>query len=285
MCLKKIIFLLAISLLMLSCEDAIEVNLPQTESRLAVDGLIRVNPNQTFLEVRLQVSISTSFFDEIQPLSNLQNINISYGLLQNNTLVNPITVTLVETEQGIYTAPQGSEILTENINEQTYFQLHISHQNRQYFAQTKYMSSVPIDSLEEGTETLFDDDDREIIISFTDPEDIDNYYIFDFDFDNFLTVEDTFFKGQPFEFSYFYEDGLIAGDQIEISILGADKQFYDYMNLVLQQTEEGPGIFQPPAATIRGNIIDITDTETNPDNFALGYFAVVEAFSQTITIQ
>ena len=108
----------------------------------------------------------------------------------------------------------------------------------------------------------------------------------------FLTVEDEFFQGQQFEFSYFYDDKVMAGQDVTISILGADEDFYNYMDLVLEQTQNNGGVFQTPVATVRGNVFDVTgldnitvlDNVERPNDYALGYFAVVQEFSRTLTI-
>jgi hypothetical protein len=53
------------------------------------------------------------------------------------------------------------------------------------------------------------------------------------------------------------------------------------------------GPFSTPAATVRGNIFDVTgldneevfDNVNRPDKFALGYFAVVQQYTRSITIE
>ena len=41
------------------------------------------------------------------------------------------------------------------------------------------MHSSPIDNIEQGYNTLFGGDEKEVIISFTDNEEQDNFYLFD----------------------------------------------------------------------------------------------------------
>jgi len=116
--------------------------------------------------------------------------------------------------------------------------------------------------------------------------------VFDFMNSEFQTVEDEFFQGQQFEFSYFYDDKLEIGQDVTVSILGADEDFYNYMDLVLEQTQNNGGVFQTPVATVRGNVFDVTDLDNitvldnveSPNDYALGYFAVVQEFSRTLTI-
>ena len=65
------------------------------------------------------------------------------------------------------------------------------------------------------------------------------------------------------------------------------------MNLLVQQKEALDNPFGTPASTIRGNIFDATDIDnidqydnTGATNtFPLGYFAVVQEFKKSITIQ
>jgi len=157
----------------------------------------------------------------------------------------------------------------------------------------KLVPSVPIESLQEGNATLFTGDETEILISFLDTPNQTDFYLFDFSFDEYLVSEDTFYPGQRFQFSYFYEDGLNSGQEIEIGILGIDVNFYNYMTQLIVQAGGDQGPFQTPAATVRGNIINVTDIDNidnfdnveDTENFALGYFSVSQEYTESITIQ
>jgi len=169
----------------------------------------------------------------------------------------------------------------------------INHEGKKYFAQTKYVPTVPIDSIVQGTGTLFDGDETEAIVTFMDNPDRDDFYVFDFDFGEYLVTEDEFYKGQEFQFSYFYDRTFESGTEIEISILGADEEFYNYMDKLIEQGGDLQGPFQTPTATVRGNIFDITgldnieifDNVERPNAFPLGYFAIVQEFKRTLTIE
>ena len=60
-----------------------------------------------------------------------------------------------------------------------------------------------------------------------------------------------------------------------------------------EQTEGQDDPFQTPAATVRGNIFDITDLDNlnnfdntdQPDVFPLGYFAIVQEYTAQITLE
>ena len=130
-------------------------------------------------------------------------------------------------------------------------------------------------------------------ITYTDDPKRTNFSVFEFGFGEYFGSEDTFYRGQPFSFSYFYDEKFDPGTELEISILGADQEFYNYMNLLVEQSDDDFNIFDTPVATVRGNVFDITDLDNidvfdnvnRPDSFALGYFAIVEEYKATLTIQ
>lgn len=155
------------------------------------------------------------------------------------------------------------------------------------------MPGSPISSLEQGDDTLFSGNETEVEISFEDNGERDDFYLLDLDFGDYLVTEDEFYNGQTFNFSYFYDEEVEAGTEINISILGVDEQFYNYMNQITVQAGGDQGPFQTPSATVRGNIINITnidninsfDNVEDSNNFALGYFAVCQTFSDSIIIE
>lgn len=289
-----------VAMLFTSCEDVIEVDLPLDEPRLVLDGLIRVDTTQEFVDVRIKATKTNAFFEAVDVVSELENIYIYYGVENEfGEIINGAYSNLAELEpgSGIYepdpTFTSDQRIRTSSIGNETAFWLVLDYEDRRYAAKTYYATSVEIESLEQGNGTLFGDDETELIIAFIDEPEKENYYVFDFDFGNFLTSEDTFYEGQAFSFSYFYDTGLTIGDEVSVSILGANEDFYNYMTLLIEQSEGGFGPFQTPVATVRGNIFDVTgidninqfDNVGEPDNFPLGYFAVVQSFTRTLMIE
>ena len=283
-------------LLLSSCEDVIDVETPSAPPRLVVEALFRVNENEPFIPVEVKVRLTDNFFSTL-PVTELERIVILIESIEDGIVIATGDSILKETApgSGIYVPDQTytderipTSILENDIN----FILVITHEGRRYFAQTKYARAVPISSIRQGTDILFDDDETEVIVSFADAPDQDNFYIFDFDFNEFLVTEDEFYQGQEFEFSYFYDRQFEAGREIQISLLGADKTFFDYMSQLIEQTEDSQGPFQTPIATVRGNIFDITgldnieifDNVERPNDFPLGYFAIVQEYKQTLII-
>ncbi len=233
------------------------------------------------------VGLTSSFFGntvaaELDKIT-IQNIDYeSSGPLDSNTVV------LTEAAPGRYEASRNTGFFTKGVLE-----LAFTYKNQRYLASTQYVPVVPIDTLKQGEGNLFTGDETEVVVSFTDEGDRNDFYLFDFDFGEYLLTEDEFYQGQAFEFSYFYDDEVQPGREINIAILGVDEPFYNYMNQLTVQAGGDQGPFQTPAATVRGNIINVTDIDgtasfgnfDDRNNFALGYFAVCQVFSKSIVIE
>lgn len=264
-----------------ACEDVIEVDLPTEDPRLIVDAIIRIDADNASTLVTIKVAETNSFFETVPPAS-LQQITMS-------NLDNPgsgDSGILLETEpnSGIY----QKSFDTQQLMEDRWF-LQVDFEDELFVANAQFNPTTPLDSLIEGDNPIFDGD-TEVVITFTDDPNNENYYLFDFGFDDYLVTLDEFYNGQQFEFSYYYDTELETGDEITVSIMGIDEPLFNYMDLLIEQSEGGFGPFQTPAVTVRGNIINATDIDNdgvfdnvdNPNNFALGYFALVQEYKQTI---
>ena len=58
---KRFILILLTIFLTVSCEDVIDLELPNDDSRLIVNGVIRVDETQEYLPVEIVVTESSSF--------------------------------------------------------------------------------------------------------------------------------------------------------------------------------------------------------------------------------
>ncbi len=284
---KRIYYFLILTISFFSCEDVIEVDAPSEPQRLTVDAVLRLDTSQAVTTAIIKVGLSSSFFDsnDVAEVDQIIIQNLDY---EPSSPLDQNFIIFSETEPGIFQGSKSTSFFTSG----TLF-LNINYGEERYFASTAFVPSVPIDSLEQGDGTLFTGDETEVVVSFSDTPDRDDFYLFDFDFNEYLVTEDEFYQGQTFEFSYFYDDGIEAGRTLEISILGVDESFYNYMNQLIVQSGGDQGPFQTPAATVRGNIINVTDIDNmevfdnveQNDNFALGYFAIVQEFKESITIE
>lgn len=270
---KRFIYILVILVLSISCEDVIDVEIPNGEPRLVIDASFELylNEDPVAIEGGVKLTLSAPFFDENIP--TVSNATVFITNLTDNSVIN----FLEAGEAGFYT-PDSVEFIPEfGVS----YQLTVIHNNETYIADAQLIPTVPIDNIMQGDGTLFEGDETEIIVFFTDDGSRDDFYLFDFDFSLFLASEDRFYQGEAFNFSYFYEN-MVGGRDITIKILGIDERYYNYAFLLIQQSEQdGGNPFQAPPAILRGNIINTT----NPNNYALGYFNISEADRFEFTIK
>lgn len=275
-----------------ACEDVIQLDIPQQEPKLIIDALVRVDMNRSETPAAIKVSLSDGFFGTV-PLTKLENIIIIYEKMEGDLIseTGPIEFEDIANNFGVYKSksPITNDLLQENIR----FSLYVEHEGRVYLAQTFFSPAPPIDSLTQGNNSLFTEDGTEIIVSFKDIAEQKNFYVLDYGFSEYSTIEDQFFEGQDYSFSYFYNDKIAPETELEISLLGADLGFYNYMDLLIEQSEGSFELFETPAATVRGNFIDVTnidnidifDNVERPEVFALGYFAIVQENKLSLTIK
>ena len=268
-------FLLLYSiLLLLACEEVIQVDLDDAPPRLVIDAIIGYSENNgsPITIGQVQLSLSTPFFEEESPAALGATVSI---INEDTGEVFP----LEESDPGRFI--DGFPALIPG----TSYTLEVIFEGNTYRATEQLVGGTQIDNLEQGDGFLFDQEsETEVKVTFTDFSDERNFYLFSFGFDNFLIIDDEFFPEQQITFSYFYED-LEPGDQLSITLLGADKEFADYVNVVLDQAGQSnngsAGGFSTPPAEARGNIVNTTNAEQYP----LGYFAISEFDIELLTIQ
>ena len=150
---KKWLFLLSIwGIGLTACEDVIDVEVPGEEPRLVVEGLLRVDTTQVFVPVEVKLSQTAGFFDEIQPVTDAEQVIIILQPLDENgvpTGTGTKSLTQLEEGSGIYVpdpsfdADQRLRVSTVAENDILYT-LVVQWQGRRYAAQTKYITSVPV---------------------------------------------------------------------------------------------------------------------------------------------
>ena len=280
-----------------SCEDVIEVDLPPDVPKINIDALFRVDINEEFVPVVVKITKTNSFMDET-PVTNVDNIIIIIEELDEfDRIIDTQFSVLAQVDEGsgIYVPDPNTSreerIRTSILDKKLRFWLSIRHEDKFYLSQTRYVPTVPIENIVQGDGNLFNGDETEVIVTFTDDPERDDFYVFDFDFTEYLVTEDKFYNGQEFTFSYYYDRTFEPGTELEISIMGSDDIFYGYMDQLIEQRDlEGP--FQTPVSTVRGNIFDATgidnrdlfDNVERPGEFPLGYFAIVQEYKYILII-
>ena len=265
---KRFILYIILGCTFTACEDVIELDLDTAPARLAIDAQLKMNPNETSTQVII-LSLTTGFYTETPNMVT-------------NALVNIIEVDNSTTHTFVHdTNTPGHYTLAFAPNFNTNYKLQITYDNAVYESSIEQLvPTVPIDNLTQGTETLFGGDEIEVLVTITDEDNRDDFYIFDFGYNNFLATKDEFYQGNAFTFSYFFDD-LDAGDTAEISVYGADERYFNFMTAVIEQTEEGGDPFKTTPSTVRGNIYNTT----NPSHYPMGYFSIGETYSASLLLE
>ncbi len=287
---RKLLFLLII-LNLYSCEDVIEVDAPAEDPRLIFDAVLRVNPDSPN-ENRIHISTTNSFFGSVNP-SLLDRIQLQSELGGFPLFYAPDPDVFGDYIPGADNVPNYENLLLDSeFDTESRMFLTFEYNEELYLAIATYTKVPELTSVSQGTGNLLDEDDTEIIVSFTDPEDEENYYAVGFGNGEYVVLEDKFFNGQEFNFSYFSSQDLEPNDELLVTLWGIEKPFYDYMRQLIDQSENGDNLFfQSPVSTVRGNIlkaegISSFGTDNNvgrPQEFVLGYFAIVQESSKILT--
>ena len=270
---KKIITLLTLLILATSCEDVINVDLNTSEPKLVIEASINWYKGTIGNEQYIKLTLTAPYFDTSVPPANGAQISITDA---NNNTYNFIE----DGNTGIYTNNSFQPILNETYN------LIIVYSGETFTATETLKPVASIDYVEQNDNGGFSGNETELKAFYTDPEDEDNYYFFEFRSDipvipSLEVYSDEFTNGNQI-FGFYTEEDLETNDLVTIRNFGVSERFYEYMFILLQQNnEDGGGPFQTQPATIRGNCIN----QTNPDNFPLGYFRLSEVDELIYTVQ
>lgn len=265
---KYCMLIFGASLMIISCQEVVDVDLPPTDKRLVIDALIAVPDNESNnIIASVKLTETADYYADSVPNVNGATIDLKGGT---------ITYRLNEQGNGYYAAAVPRQFITSQP-----IDLIVNYKEETYSSTANYIPAVPIDSLKQGDNGLFAGDETEVILYYTDAPDRNDYYLFNLDRGQFLTSEDTFYKGQAFSFSYFYEN-VKPTDTLNVQLYGITKPFYDYMSIVINQSGQNSGNpFAAPPSEVRGNIIN----ETNAAHYPLGYFSISAVYYNDIIIE
>ncbi len=290
---KKVLYIIAAVFIFVSCEKDVDIDLPQPDAKLVVEGYIE---NDAFPIVVL--TRNSSYFDPVDSttLANLFVTNatvVIYDGFEYDTLQPVIDINNINNSVWPFIYYKGSKFKgTENGQ----YWLTITAEGQTITGFTTIPAKHSFDSLWWKAEPVSDSLGY-IWARFTDDPIEKNYYrIFthrlgrDFaDVPLFgSTYDDIFFAGQSIDFSMFrgmnsltndsaYSDeefGLFRkGDSVVVRLSCMDREHYDFWRTVEQESFSGGNPFANPV-TIRHNV-----------EGAIGVFGGYGSVYDTIVIQ
>ena len=272
--LKKIYFLFIIHFGLLSCSKVVDVDVPNGGERLIIEASLNWEKGTSGNEQTILLSLSTPYYstNKFTPANNAQ---VTVTNTDNQSIF-----TFTESEPGIYTTNTFEPVIGAN------YQLQVVYNANTYQA-TEVLYAVPeIKEVEQALESEFGSENIQVTAYVEDPMQAENYYYSEFWLlqDRSLlgrgVESDELSNGNDIAFEQDNED-FTSGDQLEIIVYGVGKGYYNFMNLLLEQSEGGGGPFSTIPAKLIGNCVNIT----NPNQETLGYFRLSESTKVQYTIQ
>jgi hypothetical protein len=262
-----------------SCEEVIDVDVPNQTPKLVVDASINWVKGTDGSEQIIKLLLSTDYFSSETYVPALgADVRIT-------NLITDEVVQFLDNNDGDYITSDFVPVLN------TDYKLDIIYDGETYTSLEKFKSVSSISNITQTTSGGFNDSLIEVNIFFNDPVLDENYYLVKFQEDidllpTFIVLKDEFTNGN--EMTIFFEkddddsdsDALFTDDVVNIELAGISKQYYNYMSLLLDQTE-GQGPFATTPAPVNGNCINVS----NPDKFAYGYFRLTEVDQETYIVE
>lgn len=276
---KFTLFLFIISLT--SCEDVIDVPVQSAPERLVIDASLDWEKGTLGNEQSISLRTSTPFFDT----TSLTAV-IGASVIVTNSTTGAAFV-FADQNTGSYTTSEFEPIIGNT------YTLQVIQDGETYTATEVLNAVTEITDIYQDIEDGFEDDVLEVHIVFTDPEEEGNNYLFKFQKEaellpDFELGTDEFINGNEIDWWYELEDdedtdeteAFVSGDRLDIQFYGISDAYTDYMEILIDQIG-GVGLFEATPVAVKGNCIN----QTNPDNFAHGYFRVTEVVRTSYTFE
>jgi hypothetical protein len=262
---KIYLLFVLMSFFFIRCEKVIDIDVPSIEPKLVIDASFEIifNQNPIVSNNHVKLRLSADYFDDVIPI--VTNATVFLTNLSDNTII-PFSD---EDKNGDY-EPVNSFIPLDGVA----YELSVIYNNETYKGKATKIKSAKLTSVFQGEKTLFTGDEVELKISFKDDGTEKNYYLFNIDIYNYLAIEDRYFDGSDYNFSYFYQDENIQFPKnIDIKLSGITKEYFTYFRVLIGQSgQNAGGPFQSAPSSLLGNIVNTT----NEANFPLGYFHISE---------
>lgn len=278
---RYILIVFTLGFLLTSCEDTIDVDVPTAQARLVVEASLDWEKGTTGNVQSISLSMSTPFFDTNQDTS------VTGAIVTVTNEDSGEVFPFDDNNDGTYSTSTFVPILNNT------YHLEIVYDGETYEATETLMSVSDINEVNQSIEGGFDDELLELNLYFTDPANIENFYLIKYDVEGDLfpyleDVSDEFTDGNEIHDFLEKDDDedseetpFEAGDVVNISLYGISEQYYNFIRLLIEQHGSQGDPFSSTAALIRGNCIN----PTNPDNYAFGYFRITEVDTATYTFE
>ena len=270
---KKITVFLFLSTFLFSCEEVVDIKVPSREPKLVIEAVFEVFfddiPITAYTDVKL--SLSTDYFEEDIPI-------VTSAIVTLKNLSDGVIIDFEDLDLDGNYLPVISFIPEDNIE----YELSVIYNNEIYKGIASKIRTPKFINVEQGVKTLFSGKETEVIVEFPDDANKQNFYLFNFSKNFYLSIEDRFFNGSNYNFSFFYqEDEVELPTNVKIKMSGVSRNYYTYFRVLANQSGQSGGApFQTIPSSLLGNIINTTNTK----NFPLGYFHIAETDTYNLSL-
>ena len=262
---KKLKFILFI-FIFFGCEKVIDLETDFNDTRLVVDANISKHRDSLNAKASVKLSETVPYFSDEESIINDAIVSIEINQ---------------KTHELYYDNPTKLYLADINfIENNSDFVLLIEHKKNNYTSSSKLIKTPKIESVVFGDRKSLNKDEVELKVTFTDPPEEGNYYLWKFGPKKsgkfgYLPALDKYINGNKFTFSFFIDktEYLQDSDFINIEINGITEDYFNYLNILTSQAGAQNGRpFSTSSSVIKGNVVN----NTNLENFPLGYFRVYE---------
>ena len=264
---KGFVYILLLCFFSMSCEDVIDVKVPESQPKLVINASLNWFKGSDGKSQYIQLTLSAPYFNSSIPPATGATVTVTDS---NNNI---FTFT-EEDNTGIYKTNNFIAVINGTYN------LNILYKGELYTGTETLIPVSDIDYVEQKNNGGFSGGETEIKAYYQDPKNIENFYFFEFintdtELLSLEVYDDEFNDGNEI-FAFHSSEDLNTGNELIIRNYGVSKRFYNFMNILLQQSDDEAGDpFETQPASVRGNCINTT----NPNNYPLGYFRASEVAS------
>jgi hypothetical protein len=270
---------LIIILTFTSCTDVIEVDVPTEEPRLVIEASINWEKGTDGNSQTIKLSKSTPYFD-----SN-GNVPVLGASVKITNDTDGSVFIFTDNSDGTYSTDSFVPLVNNS------YTLEVINGGETFIAQESLKPVPAILSVYQSNDYFFQDL-LEVNFDFLDPEGGANYYYIKFQeqadlLPSLSTLKDEFINGNLITISNERREdedinqvAYASGDVVDMELYGISKEYYDYMTILINQSESG-GPFDATPVALKGNCIN----QTNPDTDAYGYFRMTEVSKATYVFE
>ena len=271
--LHYVVFMAILSLS--SCTDVIELDVPSEAPRLVIEASINWEKETVGNNQGIKLSKSTPYFDT----NGTEPVLGASVKITNDS--NGVVFIFTDNSDGTYSTDSFVPVLNNS------YTLEVINEGETYIAQENLIAVPSILSVYQSTDYFFQDL-LEVNFEFLDPIDEVNYYFIKFQeaadlLPTLSTLKDEFINGSLITISNerqknenINQVAYAPGDLVDMELYGISKRYYDYMTILINQSESG-GPFDTTPVPLRGNCINVN----NPDSYPYGYFRITEVSKAT----